>query len=179
MAKDWVSLLLCARHEQSRQTSIEDVIFADYSEASAAVSALNGSSSKWLKRARDLMVKMYGNRLSLCSLCIIRWNSMQACFASLLRVQSALQMLTKQSHGDDEFPTALSVVLRDYFWQDLKRAERVIAPLSLASYRLQRDRNTVGDVIQSFGAIYLGFKQAPQHREELVACVEQRWKKCE
>ncbi|EEY55302.1 uncharacterized protein PITG_09236 [Phytophthora infestans T30-4] len=107
------------------------------------------------------MVKMYGNRLSLCSLCIIRWNSMQACFASLLRVQSALQMLTKQSHGDDEFPTALSVVLRDYFWQDLKRAERVIAPLSLASYRLQR------------------FKQAPQHREELVACVEQRWKKCE
>eukprot|EP00644_Phytophthora_capsici_P001399 jgi/Phyca11/67125/gw1.10.468.1 len=104
---------------------------------------------------------------------------MQACFASLLRVQSALQMLARQSQDDDEFPTALSVFLKDYFWQDLKRAERVIAPLSLASYRLQRDQNTVGDVIKSFGTIYLGFKQAPQHSEQLVACVEQRWKKCE
>ncbi|KAG3241771.1 hypothetical protein PI124_g13370 [Phytophthora idaei] len=103
-------------------------------EAAAAVNANNGSSSKWLKRARDIM----------------------ACFASLLRVRSAMQMLARQSHRNDDVPSLLFVFLKVYFWNDLKAAERVIA---VVSYRLQRDQNTVEDVVKSFGDIYLGFKQ--------------------
>ncbi|EEY55156.1 uncharacterized protein PITG_20318 [Phytophthora infestans T30-4] len=38
------------------------------------------------------MKKCYGKPLGLRTLCETRWNSTQGCFASLLRVQSALQM---------------------------------------------------------------------------------------
>ncbi|EEY61655.1 uncharacterized protein PITG_01987 [Phytophthora infestans T30-4] len=101
------------------------------------------------------MKKFYGRSLGLRTLCETRWNSMQGCFASLLRVQSALEMLYRH---------------------DLKIAEAVISPLSYASYRLQRDENTVGDVVLSYRDIFKGFSR---HGDELVKCVEERWRECE
>lgn len=148
-------------------------------QAASAINALNDASSTWLRRARDHMEKLYGYRMTLCSLCITRWNSMQACFASLLRVRSALQLFARQWQHDKDFPRRLRVLLDDSFWEELTRAEKVIAPLSLASYQLQRDQNTVGDVVKAFGEIYRGFKQATEGSAELVRCVEHRWAKCE
>ncbi|ETP19653.1 hypothetical protein F441_06435 [Phytophthora nicotianae CJ01A1] len=175
-----ISFIFCFAHDINNL--VKDVLKTSFSqitrEASAAVNAVN-NSVKWLRRARNLMNKMYGYELSLCSLCVTRWNSMQACFASLSRVKSALEMLARQCHEDDDFPRDLAVFLKDYFWSDLKRVERVIAPLSLASYRLQRDENTLGDVIKSYADIFAGFKQAPQYSKQLIECVEKRWKKCE
>ncbi|KAG6947913.1 hypothetical protein JG688_00015346 [Phytophthora aleatoria] len=65
------------------------------------------------------------------------------------------------------FPTQLDVLGNPFFWSELKRAESVISPLSYASYRLQRDENTVG------------IDQDILRRDELVSCVEYRWLQCE
>lgn len=149
------------------------------SQAAAAVNCLNSSSSKWLKRARQLMKNFYGRRLGLRSLCETRWNSMQGCFASLLRVQSSLQMLHRQYRGDADFPSNLLVLGDPVFWGELRNAEAVIAPLSYASHRLQRDENTVGDVVVSYRDIYHGFRQGTVRQGDLVKCVEARWLQCE
>ncbi|ETM47006.1 hypothetical protein L914_08208, partial [Phytophthora nicotianae] len=106
---------------------------------------LNASSSKWLPRATKMMIRFYGRSLGLRTLCETRWVSMQGCFASLLRVQSALQMFYRAR-----------VISRQHCVFFVKL---LIAPLSLASYRLQRDENTVGDVVRSFADIHRGFQQ--------------------
>ncbi|EEY66509.1 uncharacterized protein PITG_17131 [Phytophthora infestans T30-4] len=116
----------------------------------------------WLPRAQNIMKKFYGRSLGLRTLCETRWNSMQGCLASLLRVQSALQTLYRQYKTNSDFPT-----------------EAVIAPISYASFRLQRDENTLGDVVQSFREIYEGFQQHLVRRNKLVECVEHRWAQCE
>eukprot|EP00644_Phytophthora_capsici_P009097 jgi/Phyca11/101772/e_gw1.6.830.1 len=104
---------------------------------------------------------------------------MQGCLASLLRVQSALQTLYRQYKTNCDFPSQLRVFGESLFWEELKEAEAIIAPLSYASFRLQRDENTLGDVVQSFREIYEGFQQHLVRRDKLVECVEHRWEQCE
>eukprot|EP00644_Phytophthora_capsici_P005324 jgi/Phyca11/97103/e_gw1.1.1704.1 len=79
-------------------------------KAATAVNTLNASSSKWLPRATKVMKQCYGLSLGLRTLCETRWNSMQGCFASLLRVQSALQMFYRH--------TRTKVIFRQHckFW---------------------------------------------------------------
>uniref|UniRef100_K3WLF3 DUF659 domain-containing protein n=1 Tax=Globisporangium ultimum (strain ATCC 200006 / CBS 805.95 / DAOM BR144) TaxID=431595 RepID=K3WLF3_GLOUD len=78
-------------------------------QAASAVNCLNASSSKWLRRAWDIMKHVYGVELSFFSLRETRWNSMQACFASLLCVRTALQMLWFESRDAQDFPSTLNV----------------------------------------------------------------------
>ncbi|ETO75954.1 hypothetical protein F444_08549 [Phytophthora nicotianae P1976] len=77
-----------------------------------------------------------------------------------------------------DFPATLRVFCEASFWEELKEAEAVIAPLSLASYRLQRDENTVGDVVRSFADIHRGFQQHFVRCDNLLECIEKRWAKC-
>ncbi|POM81632.1 Hypothetical protein PHPALM_369 [Phytophthora palmivora] len=148
-------------------------------QAATTVKTLNASSSKWLPRARKLMQRVNRKHIGLRTLCQTRWNSMQGCFASLLRVQSALQLLFHQHRNDSDFPENLRVFGENVFWVELKEAEAIIAPLSYASYRLQRDQNTVGDVVLSLRDIYKGFKQHIVRHDELVERVEYRWAQIE
>jgi hypothetical protein len=48
----------------------------------------------------------------------------------------------------------------------------------IASLRLQRDQNTMADVVMSYGAIFLAFYN---HLENvlLMPCIEKRWHDCE
>ncbi|ETK87511.1 hypothetical protein L915_08059, partial [Phytophthora nicotianae] len=96
----------------------------------------------------------YGDSFAVFTLCETRWNSMQACFASLLRARGALE--------DFEF------------WNKLESAEKVVRPLCTASFRLQRDENTVADVVRSYMDVYIGFA-ATEWSHVLVECVETRW----
>jgi hypothetical protein len=148
-------------------------------QATAVVNTLNASSSKGLVLAREYMEMFYGGRLALFTLCETRWNSMQSCFASLLRVRMALQAMTNKNKSRQDFPSALLVLDHSVFWSDLAEVEGVIAPLSEASYRLQRDENTLADVVISYRNIFRGFNTSETFKEELVKCVEQRWKQCE
>ncbi|KAG6944860.1 hypothetical protein JG688_00016873 [Phytophthora aleatoria] len=69
------------------------------------------------------MVDTYGYFLNLKQLCETRWNSMHGCFASLLRVQSALELLAFKFRGADDFPGAARGFGRCSFWERLKDAE--------------------------------------------------------
>ncbi|KAG6975434.1 hypothetical protein JG688_00002376 [Phytophthora aleatoria] len=104
---------------------------------------------------------------------------MMGCFASLLRVQSALQMFYRRYKSYDDFPVRLRALGDPLFWDELKEAEAVIAPLAYASYRLQCDENTLGDVVLSFHDIRTGFQQHHVRYNALVECVEARWAQCE
>ncbi|KAG6943142.1 hypothetical protein JG687_00018639 [Phytophthora cactorum] len=77
-------------------------------------------------------------------------------------------MFHRQYKRTSDFPSQLHVLGEPLFWDELKEAEAVIAPLSLASYRLQSDENTVGDVVRSFCDIYKGFLQHLVHQDKLI-----------
>jgi len=176
-----VIFLYCHAHDINNLVkSVLNRSFCDVAKAAAgAVNALNASSSKWLLRAHEVMDGMYNTHFALYSLCETRWNSMQACFASLLRVRSALQTLAYQYREVGDFPEKARIMSEDKFWCDLAAAEKVIAPLSRASYRLQRDENSVADVVKCFRDIYEGFAKHNTFGFDLVSCVEKRWLNCE
>lgn len=95
-------------------------------QVAAVVNTLNASSSKWLVEAKGSIVRTYGYHLCLCSFCATRWNSMQGCFASLLRVKTTLQLLADDCRFDPEFPESLRILNRPSFWEELAYAEDVI-----------------------------------------------------
>ncbi|POM81435.1 Hypothetical protein PHPALM_600 [Phytophthora palmivora] len=76
-------------------------------DATSAVKCLNATSSKWLVRARTLMKECYGKHLVMFMLCETRWNSMQYCVASLLRVRTSLEMLASKYRANRDFPESL------------------------------------------------------------------------
>ncbi|ETL50240.1 hypothetical protein L916_00482, partial [Phytophthora nicotianae] len=100
-------------------------------------SFLNTSTANWLARAAKAMTKRYGNSFAVFILCETRWNSMQACFASLL-------------------PRISRTIFEFEFWTKLETAEKIVRPLCTASFRLQRDENTVADVVISFYGYFSG-----------------------
>ncbi|KAE8977007.1 hypothetical protein PR003_g26517 [Phytophthora rubi] len=61
-------------------------------KAQQIVKFLNASSAKWLPRAHEVMIQTYGRNWRFKALCPTRWNSMQGCFASLLRVKTAMRI---------------------------------------------------------------------------------------
>ncbi|ETN09449.1 hypothetical protein PPTG_11843 [Phytophthora nicotianae INRA-310] len=68
-----------------------------------------------------------------------------------------------------DFPATLRVFCEASFWEELKEAEAVIAPLSLASYRLQRDETRLETFIEKRWAkckqplFMLGFALHPEY----------------
>jgi hypothetical protein len=61
----------------------------------------------------------------------VRWNSAHSCFASILRVRSALLLVQAKYCCDDDFPIELKVSIS--FFEDLAVAEETIRPLCKAS----------------------------------------------
>jgi hypothetical protein len=60
------------------------------------------------------------------------------------------------------------------FWKECEDAEALIKPLTVASFRLQRDQNTMADVLMNYGAIFLAFYNHPENAL-LVPCIENCW----
>jgi hypothetical protein len=148
-------------------------------KAASAVNCIHASSSKWLVRMEKIMQSVYADSWKFIPLCDTRWNSMQGCFASLLRVKTAVKVFHATYHQNNDYPAALMVLCDPLFWSKLEIAEQVIRPLSSASFRLQRDQNTLADVVWSFIKIRIGFSRALLDRDVLLACVEKRWRMCE
>jgi hypothetical protein len=46
------------------------------------------------------------------------------------------------------------------------------------SFRLQRDQNTMADIVMNYGTIFLAFYNHPEN-VLLVPCIENRWHDCE
>lgn len=89
-------------------------------------------------------------------------------------------MLGSKYRAYSDFPSSLKVLSDPTFWRKLSEAEHVIAPLSEASYRLQRDENALADVVSSFRDIFVGFNESHLDcRNDLIKCIEDRWEQCE
>lgn len=86
---------------------------------------------------REIMVRKYKKIRALLTLCETRWNSIQACFASVLRARQALTLFVCEFGSSVGFPAPVLQLQRSGFWDELAKAEQVIRPLSVASYRLQ------------------------------------------
>jgi hypothetical protein len=80
------------------------------------VNTLNGSSSKWLVRAKNAMLHHYGKYMELLTIAETRWNSSQMMLASVLRVQSALKTFYNKWNRDPEFPSAFECLDDRNFW---------------------------------------------------------------
>lgn len=103
---------------------------------------------------------------------------MQGCFASILRVKTALRMFAAKYRDDAEFNSTLSVLEDDEFWSSLKEAERVVYPICFASFKLQSDENTLADVVIVFRDLYKQFRGS-SYSDDLLKLVEARWAACE
>ena len=154
-------------------------------QAQAAVNAVNASSSKWLLRVKTQQRQIYGVTLKLMKLATTRWNSMQMCLASLLRVRKALQLFADLNQDEPDFPKACSHWLRQDWWKTVEAAEFAVRPLSAASFLMQRDGNTLAHVFLMFANLYRHFGMLRPRTEDdpevaikndsLVLQIEKRW----
>ena len=116
------------------------------------VNTYNKSTSKWLVRLNTESKNLYGTSLALLRIVDVRWNSTQACFASILRIRSALKLVEVKYSTDADFPDQLRI--ETGLFESLIEAEQSICPLVLASMLMQRDSNTLADVVNMFGILY-------------------------
>lgn len=175
-----VAYLRCFAHDINNLVkAVLKTVFSQITAAAAgAASYLNTSSSKWLVRAFKAMKKRYGHTYAIFTLCETRWNSMQACFASLLRARGALENMIFTYRNSSELTHKLRVLGDQEFWTKLEMAEKIVRPLCTASFRLQRDENTLGDVVASYMEIYRAFAST-ELNASLTELVETRWNTCE
>ncbi|OWZ07236.1 hypothetical protein PHMEG_00020394 [Phytophthora megakarya] len=175
-----IAYMHCMAHDTNNL--VKAVLNSEFREitaqASLVTTTLNASSSKWLVEAKNTVKAVYGKAWGFINLCETRWNSMQGCFASLLRVRSGLRRFAILYGDSTDFPDALRVLYKPDFWQKLQSAEAVIRPLSNVSFKLQRDESTLADAIVAYRDIYIGFLHNLDNLT-LVELVERRWRKCE
>ena len=111
--------------------------------------SINASSSKWLPQLKGICEKQYGKRVpcAIFSVGETRWNSTQACFASMLRIRSAFQSLA-HDHRNLLRDKPDLLAMNDFeFWVRLEEAELLIRPFCDASFLMQRESNTMADVV--------------------------------
>ena len=152
--------------------------------ASASANAINASSSKWLPKLKDKAEQMYGKGkpFVINSIGDTRWNSAQACFASLLRIKSACSSFANEKQEAPSFPKAVKDAwTSETFWFNLAEAELLIQPFCDCSFLMQREHNnTLAHVVLVFMNLYkhLGeYSSSSKMAAELRAGIVARWKR--
>ena len=142
--------------------------------ATAAIkvsTALNRSSSKWLKTAQNQCFFAYGLTLQILVYSKTRWNSMQMLFASLLRIRGALNMFAITHGMDPEFPTELEQLADQTFWAKLISVEALVRPLAAASFLMEKNSCTMAYCVHIYAVLFISYKDEPV----CIAEVEKRW----
>ena len=138
------------------------------------ITKYNASTSKWLVRLDKIQEELYGTSLALIRVVEVRWNSIQAAFASVLRIKSALKVVHAKHGSSSDFPKDL--VVDDEFFDDVSDAEAAIRPMTKASLLMQRQDNTLAEVMYMFASIYHSFASHESLDNQLVPLIERRWK---
>ena len=86
-------------------------------------------------------------------------------------------MVQAKYGGDSDFPKELAV--DDAFLSDLENSEWAVQPVTIASFIMQRDYNTLADVLDMFGRLYQGFMKHPIYSSQSTTLLEKRWKEQE
>jgi len=113
--------------------------------------AYNESASKWLVILVDRCKKLYGRSTSLLRIIDVRWNSVQSAFASVLRIRTALKLLHAEYGNVQDFSEDIKV--DNTFFEQLVEAELLLRPLTKASFVMQRDCNTLADVLNNLSQV--------------------------
>ena len=151
------------------------IIYVDVvKRARKLINKYNQSTSKWLVRLDKASSELDGKSLSLLRVVEVRWNSIQAALASILRIQSSLRIVCATYESEVDFPEELKV--DEAFFQQVKDVESAIRPLSFSSFLMQRDRNTLADVCFMFGRVFQEFSKHETYSVELTSMLEKRWK---
>jgi len=140
-------------------------------KACAAAAALIASSNKWLARLQKIMTSMYGRALAIIAIADTRWNSIQMCLASQLRVRGACKRLADDHKNDPQFPSACAYYVEPDFWADVEAAEKASRPLVEASFMMQKDGTTLADVLNALGHVY----RQSRTSAKVLAALEKRW----
>jgi hypothetical protein len=140
-------------------------------QACSAASALVASSNKWLARLQEIIVSMYGRALAIIGIADTRWNSIQMCLASQMRVRGACKRLVDDYKSDPTFPSACTVYADPTFWVDVEAAELASRPLVEASFAMQKDATTMADVVNALGHVYRNSVTSAN----VLAALEKRW----
>lgn len=106
-----------------------------------AATVVRASSSKWYARLRNISGSRYGKTAAntIFTLAETRWNSLQAVFASQLRIRRACELLYHENKDDPKWPHCLNVWSDRTFWFKLEEAELLIRPFCDASFLMQRE----------------------------------------
>jgi hypothetical protein len=127
-----------------------------------AENAIQGSSSKWYEWLHTIVDRLFGKDIvcTIHSLGETQWNTLQASSALQLQIQKACQTLvfeSKDAARGDKLPAVLLEWGNDDFWEKLEEAELLICLLVDASFIMQRDSNTLADVLMMLVNIYKGY----------------------
>lgn len=148
-------------------------------------SDLTKSKSKWYAKLRNTCERIYGKSATstITTLGDTRWNSLQACFATQLRIKKACSVFVLEHSDDPKFPQCLVDAWGNKsFWMRLEEAELLIRPLCDASFLMQREGNTMAHVLLLLINLYIGigeFHGNEEHSASLTIDIEKRWKDVE
>eukprot|EP00918_Siedleckia_nematoides_P057127 GHVU01124615.1.p1 GENE.GHVU01124615.1~~GHVU01124615.1.p1 ORF type:complete len:836 (-),score=89.16 GHVU01124615.1:4-2511(-) len=178
LALRWPAMyfLKCYAHQVNRLA--RDVLMDDvFKRVTAVISAIvtNVSNSKiWRNRLRKLTREMYGKEHSLVTPTENRWNSYQACFAMMLRLKSAIQTMFIRFRP--ELTSAMEEMRAEghLLWPALEQAEASLRPVAKASMVMQRENNSLADVVNVYGMVLMELSRLGNGSEQRV---EARWKK--
>ena len=154
-------------------------------EATSAANAISASSNKWLVKLKQYCVQRYGDKAASTILQVgeTRWNSLQMCFASMLRIRGAAQNFAFETMHFSGFPKECKVWADEQWWSDLEFCESVIRPLCSASFLMQREANTLAHVVLMLMNIWLHlynvFEITPHIEYKLMDDLQRRWRKDE
>ena len=79
------------------------------------------------------------------------------CLASILRIKTALQVTHLVNKDSKEFPEALNV--DDVFFKQVADLEGLLRPLTLASFRMQKDDANLVDVLHELISFMKAFEE--------------------
>jgi hypothetical protein len=152
--------------------------------AAKAAIAIRSSHSKWYAKLRQICIRLYGHKAAstLFSLAETRWNSLQAMFASQLRIRQACKLLYYEGHALPRWPAACNVWPDTTFWHNLEEAELLIRPFCDSSFLMQREANTVADVFVMLVNLYthiLDYHGSQEDSLSLTRDISTRWERVE
>ena len=125
------------------------------------------------------MKKVYGKKMALLPLMEVQWNSAQVMMGSLLQVKSAIRTFHNRynSPDPDTFPAEFEPLGDNNFWKKMAIVEKVMLPLTKASFCMQKNNINFSDVLIVYGRMYRCFWLDKTHGNHFVDLIEKRFKK--
>ncbi|KAF4149438.1 hypothetical protein GN958_ATG01410 [Phytophthora infestans] len=148
----------------------------NYAQAINHASDTNASSTKWIVEVNVCIRDIYVYKLHVKQLYETRWNSTHGCFASPLKVRSALEMLEVKFRYTDDYYADLVVFSNRTFRASLADVEEVGLPLAHASLKHSHDENTIADVVVGYLDMNAGLAKHSFGSRNLIREVEKRWR---